>query len=797
MEGNSIISLAKNVLTKLQGLSRTQAIIASVTAVVTVGGVGTGGYLIYDHTHSAPQETVVADVEMGPQLDVEAGGSSGDEDLFLDVPADTEMITSETVEVTEETEAAEAKELYLVGTSIEKDLKIKIQNQKSKVVSGEPFVVSVTPDKKGASATTYEDKDKDGIIYIDKIDAGKYKVDLQQVEGYEIKGGSISVTVKDEIEYKKVDVTGEIKKESEVNVSVEDTAVNNVPVESTLTDTVPLLESTVSATTVAKADVDQSNFSQAAASSDVTTKTVSKTVGVTPEKPDPGTETPGGSESTETQKPSETQKPTEKPPTETQQPTEKPPIETQDPTTQPSESETTQPSESETTSETPGGPTDPITPTDPTTPSQGEGGTTGDDAGGSVDATPTASVVRHYAARVAAKAGATASATVTATISLPKSVTLYNSDNAASNSYTLTLGIQDDNKIIKSVEWGTTNSEWVGLSATTGNSVTLTNKLKNGTVNVNVAATVTYELDDKGATWSERIQTTVYIKNPSDTATVLKDKSGNTLYVDEKATKPATLKDYASHDKFYTLPKYTGWQTIDGKVYYYNASNQAVTGNQVIGGVMYTFAEDGSMSQSSGSRGIDVSKWQGNIDWGAVATSGISFAIIRVGYRGATTGALIEDPYFRQNIAGATRAGIKVGVYFFTQAVNEAEAIEEASMAVSLISGYKVTYPVFIDTESATNGRANGLDVGTRTAVVQAFCRTVASSGYKAGVYASKSWYNSKLNTSGLSNYTIWVAQYNATCTYTGKYNMWQYTSKGSVPGINGNVDMNISYTGY
>ena len=122
-----------------------------------------------------------------------------------------------------------------------------------------------------------------------------------------------------------------------------------------------------------------------------------------------------------------------------------------------------------------------------------------------------------------------------------------------------------------------------------------------------------------------------------------------------------------------------------------------------------------------------------------MASSGISFAIIRVGYRGASTGALIEDPYFKKNIAGATRAGIKVGVYFFTQAINEAEAVEEASMALSLVSGYNLSYPIFIDTESASNGRANGLDVGTRTAVVNAFCKTIANSGHRAGIYASKS----------------------------------------------------------
>ena len=96
-----------------------------------------------------------------------------------------------------------------------------------------------------------------------------------------------------------------------------------------------------------------------------------------------------------------------------------------------------------------------------------------------------------------------------------------------------------------------------------------------------------------------------------------------------------------------------------------------------------------------------MSKYQGNIDWGAVAASGINFAIIRVGYRGSSTGVLVEDPYFKRNISGATKAGIKVGVYFFTQAITEAEAVEEASMAMSLVSGYRLSYPIFIDTESA------------------------------------------------------------------------------------------------
>ena len=121
-----------------------------------------------------------------------------------------------------------------------------------------------------------------------------------------------------------------------------------------------------------------------------------------------------------------------------------------------------------------------------------------------------------------------------------------------------------------------------------------------------------------------------------------------------------------------------------------------------------------------GQMGIDVSKWNGEIDWDRVRNAGITYAIIRCGYRGSSTGALVEDPYFRQNMQGALSAGLKVGIYFFTQATNEVEAVEEASMALALCRDYKVTYPIFIDTEGAGgNGRADGLDMETRTKVCQ------------------------------------------------------------------------------
>ena len=219
----------------------------------------------------------------------------------------------------------------------------------------------------------------------------------------------------------------------------------------------------------------------------------------------------------------------------------------------------------------------------------------------------------------------------------------------------------------------------------------------------------------------------------------------------------------------------------------------------MIGSIKYSFHEDGTLVEALETNGIDVSKWQGDIDWKAVAGAGIDFAIIRVGYRGYTAGSLVEDEYFRKNISGATKAGIKVGVYFFTQAVTEAEAVEEASMAIECVKGYHLDYPIFIDTEWSggyPGGRADNLSKAQRTKVVKAFCRTVRNSGYKAGVYASKSWYQSNLYADELNEYVIWVAQYNSECTYTGKYSMWQYTSQGSVPGIKGNVDMNVFYRG-
>lgn len=182
-----------------------------------------------------------------------------------------------------------------------------------------------------------------------------------------------------------------------------------------------------------------------------------------------------------------------------------------------------------------------------------------------------------------------------------------------------------------------------------------------------------------------------------------------------------------------TIYEYTGWQDIDGATYYYDPStHQPVTGQQVIQGNVYTFAADGALNRTA--RGIDVSKFQGSIDWNAVKADGITFAIIRCGYRGYGSGALVEDSTYRRNIQGAINAGLRVGVYFYSQAINEAEAVEEASMVLSLVSGYSLPLGVYYDTESVGGGRANALSAAERTACAVAFCETIRSAGYSAGV---------------------------------------------------------------
>ncbi len=329
------------------------------------------------------------------------------------------------------------------------------------------------------------------------------------------------------------------------------------------------------------------------------------------------------------------------------------------------------------------------------------------------------------------------------------------------------------------------------------------------------SADVTITSNAKGSDGNQivkKISITVKTDPTKDTTSKLmyyseKEKKDVSVYIKTSDGKyiEATYADYYKDGvEFYVKGdveyKYTGWQNLDGNVYYFDGDGKKVTGEQVIGGTKYNFASDGSLVKDSGSRGIDVSAYQGTIDWTAVKNSGISFVIIRCGFRGYTKGGLIIDSKYKSYIQGANAAGLKVGLYIFSQATNEAEAVEEASLCVNLAQGYKISYPIFIDSEYANgahNGRADGLDKGTRTAVCKAFCETIKSAGYTPGVYASKSWFYNKLDAGQLSSYKIWMAHYCGETDYKGKYDLWQHSSKGSVNGIKGNVDLDISYMGY
>ena len=194
---------------------------------------------------------------------------------------------------------------------------------------------------------------------------------------------------------------------------------------------------------------------------------------------------------------------------------------------------------------------------------------------------------------------------------------------------------------------------------------------------------------------------------------------------------------------------------------------------------------------------IDVSAFQDSINWAKVKAAGIDGAMIRCGYRGYETGKLNQDKMFADHIKGASKAGLKVGVYFFTEAINYSEGKQEAEYTLGLIEkmGIQLYYPIAVDTEaqSAPNERAKNLSKAQRTEAIRGFCETIASRGGRPMIYASTTWFENKLDMSKLP-YDVWCAQYYKECQYKGKYVMWQYTSEGSVSGVKGVVDMNKCY---
>ena len=193
--------------------------------------------------------------------------------------------------------------------------------------------------------------------------------------------------------------------------------------------------------------------------------------------------------------------------------------------------------------------------------------------------------------------------------------------------------------------------------------------------------------------------------------------------------------------------------------------------------------------------GVDVSSHQQEIDWELVAANGVEFAMIRVGYRGYTEGEIQPDDYFVQNIEGARAAGLDVGVYFFSQALDEQEAIDEANYVLEQIKDYPLSYPVIFDWEDIeADARTDGMDSVQLTKNAIAFCDTIKQAGYRACVYFNQRFGYEEFDLESLQDYVFWLAEYNDTPSFSFHFQIWQYCNDGRVDGIKTDVDLNLAF---
>ena len=259
---------------------------------------------------------------------------------------------------------------------------------------------------------------------------------------------------------------------------------------------------------------------------------------------------------------------------------------------------------------------------------------------------------------------------------------------------------------------------------------------------------------------------------------------------------------YTDYNLVYADGK-TGWYDYGDNTYYIGSDGRPLYGNQYIDGKRYFFNANGAKASLFGA---DFSKHQGTIDWASVKQSGVEFVILRAAVRGyGSSGNLMTDSQIAANIEGALSQNIDVGIYVFSQAVTTEEAVEEAERALDIIKGYDIKLPVYFDSEysGAPNrtGRADGLTKAERTSLAIAFCETVRNAGYKPGVYASKSFFYNNLGYAAFQSrgYEIWLAHHISSVTdFKYPYNIWQYTSKGSIGGVQSEyADLDIAYYDY
>lgn len=672
------------------------AVVAFTGLLVLVVAVLTTGIYLSSAEVAKQKEAIAA---VGKKL--EQVGTAGEEILSAvarqrEEAEDARDVSEAAPMEYEEKELETDMDLALKMTSVEKDLKIKFTNRETgKLVGNQAFTVSISgPVSKAAS-----DDDKDGILYLADMTPGDYTVTVtgpDTVDGGRAAGVSGNVTVKDKIVYEQIDVADEVKKESEINASKEDTAVHE-QAPAAPADTVEWVESTRTEIAenggdayeeVKKSDIPAPSAQAAAYGNAPFGERTEDAVWFSKE------------------------------------------------------------------------------------------GVSGNDGDGQ-DAKKVEELQIPSSSML--KSGSTTTLSVTA-----------KPEDAAD--------ISVDWKVAEGSDIVSVDEKGVITALKPGNAMVKAVARDGSGIESNLCVVMVVENENSGQETegdSESSEQPDESQSASGSAP-LKDRNGARLYCKEgDSYREATAADYEGHDVFYRKKesvsyRYTGWQTIGGKRYFYDKNGNPVTGDQIIQGGKYSFREDGSLDGGN-VMGIDISKHNGTVDWNAVKNAGVEFVILRCGYRGSASGVLVEDEKFRTNIKGATAAGLKVGIYFFSQAVNEMEAVEEASLTLSLIKGHKISYPVYIDVEAA-NGRADGLSAAERTKVVRAFCETVRDSGYTAGVYSNKNWFAEKMDTGAFGNYRIWLAQYTESPTYTGRYEMWQYSSRGTIPGIKGDVDLNICY---
>ncbi len=282
---------------------------------------------------------------------------------------------------------------------------------------------------------------------------------------------------------------------------------------------------------------------------------------------------------------------------------------------------------------------------------------------------------------------------------------------------------------------------------------------------------------------------------------------------------------FRNHDKNNAVPVFNSLETrinpvIEKEETVYQLDGDKVTMNDSVVGEMYIPVIDGvekcqydmnniitrnnysfykENNEIVSIPGIDISQYQGNIDWKKVAESGVKFAFIRAGVRTYGDGSIHLDDKFHENIQGASENGIDIGIYFFSQAITKEEAIEEADFTIDAIKNYNITYPVVFDWEIITedSARTDNVSVVTLADCCTAFCERVKSAGYTPMIYQNLRTSLLKLDLLRLKDYDFWLAQYIEKPTYCYDYQIWQYASDGSVPGIEGDVDLNIAFKNY